>query len=263
VSPLADTQLRIRDAVVTGDAAAIAPLLLGGQYPEKRFAIHQRNYETSLVTALLTKFPATVWLVGTRFVTEAATRFVRELPPNAPCIAEYGEGFPRFLSTFSGSERVPYLGDFARLEWNVGQASIAIDWPPLGTEDLSTNEGALLNSVLLLQPGLRYVRALWPADELMELYLSDTAPETFKLSPCDASIEVYGARGEFRVSRLDAATLTFRQTISNCRTIGDAAERALDMDAAFDPGQALGTLIAAGLVIAIERGEEGDTHDHE
>ena len=258
MSPLADIQLRIRNAVVKGEAADITPLLLGGQYPAKRFAIHQRNYETSLVTALLTKFPATVWLVGTPFVTEAATRFVREQPPKAPCIAEYGEGFPRFLSTLAGSERVPYLSDFARLEWNVGQVSIAIDQPSSGPEDFLLDEGALLNSVLILQPGLRYLRVSWPVDELMNVYLTDTAPEAFDLSPCDASIEVYGARGEFRMSRIDAATLAFRQSISNCQSIGDASERALDVDATFDPGEALKTLIAAGLVIAIKRGEEGD-----
>lgn len=263
MSTLADTQLRIRDAVVTGNTADIAPLLLGGRHPAKRFAIHQRNYQTSLVGALLTKFPATVWLVGTRFVTEAATRFVRERPPKAPCIAEYGEEFPLFLSALPGSERVPYLGDFARLEWNVGQASIAIDWPPLETKDLSSNERDLLDSMLLLQPGLRYMCASWPVDELMELYLTEEAPDAFRLSPCDVSIEVYGARGELRFSRLDAATLVFRQSILNCRSIGDAAERALDVDAAFDPGQALGTLIAGGLVIAIQRGEEGDNHDHQ
>ena len=54
---LADIQLFFRDAVVTGDMGRIMPLLPCGHHPETGLGIHRRNYEISLVTALLTKFP--------------------------------------------------------------------------------------------------------------------------------------------------------------------------------------------------------------
>src|SRR5438093_1939885 len=129
VSPLAEVQALFRQAVVTGEKSRLVPLLSGGRYPAKRLAIHQRHYETSLVTALLGKFPATTWLTGTRFVTEAATRFVHDRVPQAPCIAEYGREFPMFLSSCRGAVRVPYLNDFAELEWQVGQLAIAVEEP--------------------------------------------------------------------------------------------------------------------------------------
>lgn len=252
--PLAETQLHFRDAVVTGDASGITPLLTGGRYAEKRLAIHQRHYETSLVKALLGKFPATAWLVGTPFVTEAAKRFVHEHPPQAPCIAEYGEQFPRFLSECPGAERVPYLGEFAELEWHVGHVAIAVDRPAVAIEEFSAIDGdALPDTRLTLQSGLRYLQASWPIDELMKLYSTETAPERFELSPGDAWIEVRGARGEFHIGRLDAAEFIFRKSILELRSIGDAAELALDRNAAFDPGRALAALIHAGLVNAITR----------
>ena len=34
--------------------------------------IHQRHYATSLTRALVERFPATVWLVGSELVTRAA-----------------------------------------------------------------------------------------------------------------------------------------------------------------------------------------------
>ncbi|MBI2150031.1 MAG: putative DNA-binding domain-containing protein [Acidobacteria bacterium] len=257
--PLAETQSRFRDALVTGDAAGITPLLTGGRYAEKRLAIHQRHYETSLVKALLGKFPATAWLAGTPFVSEAAKRFVHEHPPQAPCIAEYGENFPRFVSECPGAGRVPYLSEFATLEWHIGHVAIAVDRPAVAIEEFSTIDGgALPDTRLSLQTGLRYLHASWPIDELMKLYLTETAPERFELSPGDVWIEVRGARGEFHFSRLDAAEFVFRKSILERRSIGDAAERALDVNAAFDPGQALGALIAAGLVHAISRGVEGE-----
>src|SRR6516165_1172156 len=95
---LAEMQLRIRRAVVDGDTAGIAPLLIGGRDPGQRLAIHQRHYRSSLVAAIRTKFPATAWLLGMPFLDEAAKQFVRQQPPAAPCIAEYGEEFPRFIS---------------------------------------------------------------------------------------------------------------------------------------------------------------------
>src|SRR5881396_1565260 len=96
---LADTQTLFHGAVVRGDVQAIAPLLIGGRDPEKRLIVHQRNYHSSLIDGLLVKFPATTWLAGSQFVAEAAARFVREYPPQAPCIAEYGRTFPGFLSS--------------------------------------------------------------------------------------------------------------------------------------------------------------------
>src|SRR5438105_10087679 len=111
-------------------------MLVGGRDSAKRLAIHQRNYETSLVNALLGKFPATGWLVGSGFLTQAARDFVRLHPPRAPCIAEYGEGFPIYLETRPHAERVPYMRALAELEWCVGHAAIAADRPGLKPDEL-------------------------------------------------------------------------------------------------------------------------------
>ena len=175
---LAEIQQQFRDAVIHADTEVV-PLLIGGSDPVKRLMIHQRNFETSLVDALIGKFPATGWLVGTPFLLQAAGRFVRKHPPQAPCIAEYGVEFPEFLSQCPGAERLPYLGEFAELEWHVGQVAIAID-------------------------DARCMHLTWPVDELIKFYLTDAAPDRFELSRIDAWIEVSGGRGEFRFTRLSS-----------------------------------------------------------
>lgn len=254
---LAEIQSKLRDAVVRGraeDFAGLSALLMGGTNPEKRLTIHQRNYHRSLVDALLVKFPSTAWLVGTRFLMEAAERFVMEQPPQAPCIAEYGAAFPEFLSRRPGAERVTYLRDFAELEWCLGKAAIAVDEIPLSNQEFSAIDRQLLpDMVLTLQSGLYYIHASWPIDELMKLYLTDTAPDRFELPHAEAWIEVRGARGEFHWNRLDAAEYTFRKSISEGYSIGDAAECALEINARFDPGEALAGLIAAGLVTTLKQ----------
>jgi hypothetical protein len=253
VPRLAEIQRDIRRAVVRGDEASLAPLLVGGRNPLKRLQIHRRQYETSLVTALLGKFPATEWLVGSPFVTETARRYVREYPPRKPCIAEYGESFPQFLSTHPAADRAPYLREFAELEWRVGHVTIAVDEPAIRPEALSAVPADRLpDAKLTLQSGLHYLGSSWPIDELLKLYLTETAPDTMEFEPAHVWIEIRGARGEFRMNRLQSGEFMFRRSIVGGRSIDDACEVALNADAGFDPGVALAALVMEGLVIAIK-----------
>jgi hypothetical protein len=177
---LADIQAGIRDALVSGDNTAVAPLLSGGRYPERRLAIHQRHYTASLTRALVERFPATVWLVGSNLVTGAARSFIREHPPSGPCIAEYGEAFPRYLAGFAAADQLLYLAQFAELEWHLGRLA-------LSTDD---------------SPHVHYLRLDWALDELIEIFLTDRAPEQFSLRHEDVWLEIHGMRGELRINRV-------------------------------------------------------------
>ena len=108
-----------------------------------------------------------------------------------------------------------------------------------------------MDTSLTLQSGLRYLRASWPVDDLMKLYLTDTAPAEYRLAPTDVWLEVRGSRGEFHINRLNAAEFVFRKAVLDRQSIGNAAQRALDTNAEFDAGQAFTTLVNGGYVIAI------------
>ena len=112
---LADAQTRLRKAIVEDWPHEALPLVVGGRAPAKRLAIHQRHFEASLTSALLGKFPATAWLIGSTAVTEATRAFVHRHPPTAPCLAEYGADFPQFLAQRIGAGRIPCLRAFAEL----------------------------------------------------------------------------------------------------------------------------------------------------
>jgi hypothetical protein len=251
MSSLAETQHGIRQAVVRGDTTGLASQLVGGGDPLARLRIHQRHYEASLVTAVVGKFPATAWLVGEPFLMATARIFVHECPPKAPCIAEYGEDFPAFLANRPAAELLPYLRSFAELEWMIGAVSIAVEHPALETDALvSRDERVLPDVVLDLQPGLRYLRASWPVDDLMKLYLTNTAPNQFVFETEDVCLQIRGARGAFDIRRIAAGDFVFRHAISSGQSIGDAAERALDATGTFDPGRGLASLLSEGLITA-------------
>jgi hypothetical protein len=187
---LSEIQSGLRRALVEGDPFQIAPLLLGGAHSEHRLAIHQRHYSASLTRALVERFPATVWLVGSDFVTQAGRSYARDFPPAAPCIAEYGEQFPIYLGTRPGAERLPYLASFAALEWHLGRLALATD----------------------SSPHMHHMHVEWSVDELMTVYLSDSAPEQFALRHEDVWLELRGLRGELQMHRLTAQEFMRRAT---------------------------------------------------
>jgi len=254
---LHEIQHAMRNALVADEAAgALLPLLAGGRDPQARLAIHRHHYEASLTRALLDKFPAVAWLTGERFAIAAAQAFTHQHPPAAPCIAEYGADYPEFLASRAGAEHLPYLRAFAELEWHIGKVSIAVDRPPLAIESLASIDASELpDHRLSLQGGLRYCTAAWPVDDLIKQYLSGAPPERYAFDAGEVHLQIRGARGEFNIDRLDAAEFLFRSAIAGGPTISAAAERALDTDATFDPGQALLRLVSAGLVVAIDKPE--------
>jgi Putative DNA-binding domain len=252
VPSLAETQARLSAAILTGETAAIAPLLTGGRDPRARLAIHQRHYEASLVIALTTKFPATLWFIGDALFTAAARAFVYRHPPAAPCIAEYAEDFPRFIAAWPGAEHAPYLGAVAEADWLLGQAALAVEQPALSLQALAAiNAEKLPDVVLSLQRGLRFMQASWPIDELLELHLGDDAPERYELNPEDVWLEIRGTRGAFGFQRLDRPSYLFRRAVKAGAAIGDAAEQALAADPSFDAGAALAALFADGVVTSV------------
>lgn len=252
MSQLASLQAAIAHSMLAGDAGLAPTTVVGGADSRARIDIHLRHYAVSLRNALLEKFPATTWLLGSELIASAASAYTREHPPEVPCIAEYGREFPSFVARFGRAGGLPYLESFGRLEWAVGRASIAVDETPMRWTDVA-NAGPerLLDARVMLQQGLRHLRATHGVDELMRLFLEALAPEMFSMEAGEVFIEVYGSRGSSRITRLDPAIFVFRGALHAGDSISGAAGRALELDERFDPGGALRALFDAGLVVQI------------
>lgn len=245
---LLDIQRNLHRSILAGDVRS-AVGLTGGRFPHERLAIHLRHYEATLVSVIIGKFPGAEWLVGTSYLTQAATQFVHERPPSAPCIAEYGWDFPAYLATCPGSDRVPYLRDFAELEVRVGLVSIAVTEPAVPVSSVSPQDWPITR--LNLQSGVHYLATAWPVDELLQVFLSDAAPEALSLEQQPAHLEIRGARGEFRFQRLTAGDFIFRKSLRDGHAMGTAAEAALEQDDLFHPDQAFAELLSSSLVTSI------------
>ena len=252
---LGDLQADIATAVVEHAIPASASLLTGGDDPTRRFAIHSRHYTTSLTRSLVERFAATVWLAGSELVTQAALEFVRLHPPTRPCIAEYGKGFPAYLAS-CGATQMPYLGQFATLDWHLGRLAIAVDAAPL--QALPNCDPARLGGArLALEAGTEYVTLDWSLDELIGFYLSGEAPEQYSLRNESVWLEVRGCRGELWMNRLTKSDYVFREAVGEGRTLNCAAEMAAGTDESFDAGRATLAMLQGGLICGLMWPEDG------
>jgi hypothetical protein len=129
--------------------------------------------------------------------------------------------------------------------------AIAVAFNPVaGDRFAGIPAGMLPNLQLELQPGREYWHSAWAVDDLMKLYLTETMPERWQVQPADVWLEIRGARGEFQFERLHPAEFLFRRSITEGKSIGEAADLALDAAPDFDPGKALAALIINESIVA-------------
>lgn len=257
---LSETQAQFRAAVETPDspvpAMLVAPAPLAG-----RLDIYRRHYREGLTRHLLGRYPTVEWLLGSRRMIAVLDRFIVQSPPIAPCMAEYGQALIAALRADAVAQDVPYVADVAELDWHLGNVSVAIDQPALEITRLAEFPGEMLPDLVLnLQPGLRFMTAGWPVDELVRIRLSEQQPETLAFAPGAVALQLRGARGTFGIARLTPAVLAFRAALAEGLPLGDAIAAALAADAAFDLPTGLATLFAEGLVSAIALPTQGNDH---
>lgn len=251
---LADTQAAIANAMISGSGEKLPDSLFDDSSGNNRFRIHIRHYHASLTGTLIQKYPATEWLVGRDLLAAAASEYVRTGAPTTPCIAEYGRGFPAFLAQSDSTNDWPYIEAFARLDWLLGKASIAVDEAPLQWSDISASgPEALLDTRLTLQPGMRFLRAAHPVDDTIRSYLADKEPPNGRVGAAETRIEIRGSRGAFSLMRIDPGEFEFRLALHSGLPIGEAASAAIAVDPLFDAGRAVRSLTDAGHVAAMQR----------
>lgn len=248
---LADIQAAIAKAMISGDRNAVPQSLVGASGGARRFEIHVRHYRASLTGNLIRKFPATQWLTGKNPFATAALEYVQLRAPTTPCIAEYGVDFPEFLARCEHTGHYPYIEPFARLDWLLGRASIAVEEPPLPWSAIAAGDPErLLETRVTFQPGMQFLRAEYPVDEIILPFLAGKEAESRPAPMTETYIAIYGSRGEYSMTKIDPGQFEFRCALHAGRSIGEAASTGLDVDPEFDAGRALRRLADAGLIVS-------------
>jgi hypothetical protein len=223
-----------------------------GLLPAARLQIYRHHVLSSLTDVLQATFPVVCRLVDERFFRYAADAYIRQYPPEAPCLFEYGAHFAAFLAAFPPCRHLAYLSDVARLEWALHKALHAevrttpLDPAELG--NLAPHEVAQLT--LQFDPSVTLLDSPWPIDQIWRVNQADEevyAP--VDLNEGGVSLEIRRWDNDVGFRRLDPAISTFRSTLAAGHALARAAEAALVASQEFDCVAALHELLTDGVVI--------------
>lgn len=251
---LHEVQTMFRGAMFGAEALELLNTIAGdGIQPAARLQIYRHHVLTSLTEALKAIFPVVCRLVDGRFFAYAADAYIRQHPPEQPCLFEYGASFPAFLAAFPPCQGLPYLADVAQLEWALNAAYHALECAPMAVDALrSVPAGQLGDVCLQIDPARQLLHSSWPVDSIWHANQDDQmhAPPTTDLAAGGVCLEVLRcADDDVGFRRLEPALYGFRAALAAGQSLAAATEAALAVDEDFDCTAALCELFSAGIVV--------------
>ncbi len=224
--------------------------------PLKRFNVYRNNVALSLINVLKDTFPVTEKIVGEDFFKTMARDFSRDNLPQSPVMIEYGAEFPAFIKNFAPAYSLPYLSDVARLEWARTIAYNAADHTPQSIEALAGfNEADIPNICFIIHPSVSLIQSDWPVVSIWQAHQREEIDESIR----NLMNKETGAKSETAlvirphldvlIHSLSPSTYEFLSALKDVKTFGEAVEKALNIDPAFDIPANLSGLFSNGIVI--------------
>src|SRR5256886_6020282 len=172
---LPELQASFLRAMFGPDEPELLEAIVGdGLLPAARLQIYRHHVLTSLTDVLQATFPVVCRLVDVRFFRYAADAYIRQHPPEAPCLFEYGAHFSAFLAAFPACRHLEYLADVARLEWAMHTAlHAAVHRPldPAALGDLAPHDVAQLT--FQFDPSVTLLNSPLPIDQIWRVNQTD------------------------------------------------------------------------------------------
>jgi len=163
-----------------------ASLLRGGGRlsPVERLEIYADMYFYRLRDALQEDFAALHAVVGAARFHNLVTDFLLAHPPAHFSLRYAGQHLPAFVGTHAVSERWPFVGQLAALEWAILEAFDAPDASPLDVAALQEVPPGDWPSLRFdLTPSLQRLHIDWRVDELLRRLQDGATPPAPDASP--------------------------------------------------------------------------------
>jgi Putative DNA-binding domain len=253
---LRDLQAAIAAHLLGGDRAelatgVLAAEVLGDAIPAAaRLRVYRHHVFESLGSALAATFPTVQALVGADFFRGLARAFVGQSLPDQPVLAEYGAGFPSFVSGDDAARDLPYLPDVARLDWALNFAFHAPADGRLSAADLAAIRADQLPSLqLALAPGTALISSPYPLDRIWAASQPDAPPDPVGLEGGGAHLLVLRRPDDAAFVALSAGEAAFVAGLAAGLSLEEAASQA---ESGFDLSAAFARLLGLGVFAAVQ-----------
>jgi len=239
------------DAVYTG--APAAPDLINAFEGNKtsathRFEIYRRSVVGNLVRAVVATYPVTCQIVGESFFNAAARAYLKNYPSQCGDLNEYGEHFAQFIGAWPHAATLPYLADFANLEWAVQQVYYAAD----AVTDLSTLASCPPQYYGMLQAScpvaFRRLDSAWPLDAIWRVNAPDYSGDMTVDFSQNCSLAIVRRNARVHVDSLQPGQCALLDALLSNHTLGQALSMATAADPDFDLNNGLAQAIQSGYI---------------
>ena len=223
-----------------------------GAAAASRFGVYRNNVIAGLINAIAARYPVTRKLLWPETFDAFARMYVAAEPPRSPVLIAYGESFPQYLRYVGQGAVADYVADIAELEAARTRAYHAVDAAPVGRAVFAALDADELPHLrLALHPSVSLVKSRFPVVTIWEAnrhanddMIHQWTQELALIARPRLAVEVW---------RLAPGVYAFLAALAAGETIGAAIARASATAADFDLGACLAVLIAADIVVGIER----------
>ncbi len=246
---LAELQSTMRDVSLGGDASPLSNIIVNdGFSAAERLSIHRNNTTILLGESLGATFRIVKELVGEDYFANLTRQYIRLHPPTAPCLFEYGSGFPEFLSNIPTLSELPYISDVAQLEWLWNESFHAPSAPTICTDDLArVPAGELGGLVFTPHPSLRLIASHYSLKQIWDLHQCDADPDaTVNLDDDGDALVLVRSNVDVQIIKLNLCGFMFASRLVDGACLENAFGAVEEIDDGTEAPNTLGLLIAAG-----------------
>ena len=228
----------------------------GIDYFEADYAsVYRNNSMSAFHDALRSNYKSVAKLVGETYFAYLARAYIKNYPVKARTLVGYGKDFDQIVDDYAGEHKLPYLSDFARLDYLWLGAHLAADSSALNMEYLTgvlEAGGDLGTQKLHFRPDVMLAQTAWPVfDVWSKLRADHELGESMEMNEGTQSILIWRFQNEVMQRSLQDNEYTFLRTIKDGGTLGEAMAAAL----AAQPGADINTMLPNMMGAKIFAGE--------
>jgi hypothetical protein len=220
--------------------------------PHPRFGVYRNNVAIGLATALAVRYPMLQRLLGDDECLRLASDFADAgHVPSSPVLVDYGDGFAAFCRSHDIAMRHPFIADLAELESRWWTAYHAAEAAAVAPEQFAEAAAGGEDMRVVFHPSVSLLSASWPVGDIWQDLHAGKAVAA--VAPSPQHILVRRPAADVHVEIVSPPRAEFLRTLMAGAGLADAAETAMTRHPGFDPQSEFADLIAAQLIIHLDR----------
>ena len=218
-------------SVINGRDAQALKRLKGTGFDPKFVTVYRNNFICALSEVLEANYLSVLNVVGDDYFLKLAKLYIDKYPAVQRTLVSYGKDFDSIIDKDKPNHRLPYLGDFARLDREWTLAHTAKNTAPLEMQTLTNmaqSGGDLEGVKLTLIPSASVIALDWPIFNLWKSIRNDDAiTDNISIDKIRQYVLVWRYELAVNYRVLEPAEYDFLSAIQNGRNLGEAMASAM------------------------------------